>query len=89
MYFHFLFNLSCQKDQVLYFALPDNYFIPRCFGSMQGYSNSLPSNLLTANVHAGRESDLSYSPFSTQAMPAKYGNSVSSVGGSSISMPEV
>nr|GMD09197.1 uncharacterized protein LOC109165618 isoform X2 [Ipomoea batatas] len=58
------------------------------FSNVMGYSNSLPSNLLTTNVHAGRESDLSYSPFSTQAMPAKYGNSVSSVGGSSISMPE-
>ncbi|XP_019190184.1 PREDICTED: uncharacterized protein LOC109184614 isoform X4 [Ipomoea nil] len=54
-----------------------------------GYTNSLPSNLLAANAHALRESDISYSIFpSTQAMPSKYGNSVSSVGGSSISMPE-
>lgn len=56
----------------------------------QAFTNSLPSTLLAANVHAGRESDPSYSPFSaTQAMPSKYGNSVSSIGGSTISMPEV
>ncbi|KAF3657014.1 hypothetical protein T459_11117 [Capsicum annuum] len=53
------------------------------------YTNSLQSNLLAANIHPGRESELSYSPFSTtQAMPTKYGNSMSSISGSTISMPE-
>ncbi|KAK4340632.1 hypothetical protein RND71_039133 [Anisodus tanguticus] len=53
------------------------------------YTNSLQSTLLAANVHPGRESELSYSPFSTtQAMPTKYGNSISSISGSTISMPE-
>ncbi|VFQ81579.1 unnamed protein product [Cuscuta campestris] len=58
------------------------------FTNAMGYSSSLPSNLLTANVHAGRESEHPYSPFSSQAMPPKYNNSVSISGGSSISMPE-
>ncbi|XP_009785957.1 uncharacterized protein [Nicotiana sylvestris] len=59
------------------------------FSNVMAFTNSLPSTLLAANVHAGRESDPSYSPFSaTQAMPTKYGNSVSSIGGSTISMPE-
>ncbi|KAK4361636.1 hypothetical protein RND71_020588 [Anisodus tanguticus] len=53
------------------------------------YTNSLQSTLLAANIHPGRESKLSYSPFSTtQAMPTKYGNSISSISGSTISMPE-
>ncbi|XP_055826514.1 uncharacterized protein LOC129894943 [Solanum dulcamara] len=53
------------------------------------YTNSLQSTLLAANVHPGRESELSYSPFSTtQEMPTKYGNSISSISGSAISMPE-
>ncbi|KAK4361290.1 hypothetical protein RND71_020242 [Anisodus tanguticus] len=59
------------------------------FSNVMALTNSLPSTLLAANVHAGHESDISYSPFSaTQAMAAKYGNSVSSIGGSTISMPE-
>lgn len=43
------------------------------FTNSMGYSNSLASNLLTT----GRESEHSYSPFSSQAMPVKYSNSVS------------
>ncbi|CAH9079486.1 unnamed protein product [Cuscuta europaea] len=53
-----------------------------------GYTNSLPSNLLAANAHALRESEISYSIFPTHTMLPKYGNSVSSVGGQSLSMPE-
>ncbi|XP_075086440.1 uncharacterized protein LOC107773927 [Nicotiana tabacum] len=53
------------------------------------YTNSLQSTLLAGNVHPGRESELSYSPYpTTQAMPTKYGNSVSSISGATISMPE-
>ncbi|CAN4091869.1 unnamed protein product [Withania somnifera] len=53
------------------------------------YTNSLQSTLLAANVHPSQESEHSYSPFSTtQAMPTKYGNSMSSISGSTISMPE-
>ncbi|KAL3341031.1 hypothetical protein AABB24_025543 [Solanum stoloniferum] len=58
-------------------------------GPLLVYTNSLQSEMLAANVHPGRESELSYSPFSTtQAMPTKYGNSISSISGSAISMPE-
>ncbi|CAH9113545.1 unnamed protein product [Cuscuta europaea] len=53
-----------------------------------GYTAPLPSNLLSANAHAGREPEHSYLPFSSQAMPPKYGNSVSGVGGPTNSMPE-
>ncbi|XP_020553856.1 GBF-interacting protein 1-like isoform X1 [Sesamum indicum] len=57
--------------------------------SMQSYTNSLPSALSPANVHPSRESDLQYSPFPvTQSTSSKYGNSVSSISGSAISMPE-
>ncbi|XP_004234052.2 flocculation protein FLO11-like isoform X1 [Solanum lycopersicum] len=57
------------------------------FSNETVYTNSLQSDMLTANVHPGRESELSYSPFSTtQAMPTKYGNSISSISGSA--MPE-
>ncbi|KAK9056021.1 hypothetical protein SSX86_027108 [Deinandra increscens subsp. villosa] len=52
------------------------------------YTNSLPNALLAANGHPVRESDLSYSPFPTQSAAAKYGNSVSSINGSTISMAE-
>ncbi|KAM7500633.1 hypothetical protein LguiA_025047 [Lonicera macranthoides] len=56
---------------------------------MQAYTNSLPSTLLAANVNPGRESDMPYSPFPvTQSMPTKYGNTVSSISGSTISMTE-
>ncbi|CAA2996699.1 GBF-interacting 1 isoform X3, partial [Olea europaea subsp. europaea] len=55
----------------------------------QVHTNSLPSTMLAANVHSGRESDLQYSPFSvTQSLPTKSGNSASSIGGSAISMPK-
>ncbi|GKA26493.1 hypothetical protein Tco_0712602 [Tanacetum coccineum] len=53
------------------------------------YTNSLPSALLAANGHPVRESDLSYSQFPTsQSMATKYGSSVSSISGSTISMAE-
>ncbi|KAK6124111.1 hypothetical protein DH2020_042137 [Rehmannia glutinosa] len=56
---------------------------------MQSYTNSLPSTLSSANVHTSRESDLQYSPFPVaQSVSMKYGNSVSTVGGSAISMSE-
>ncbi|KAH6790252.1 hypothetical protein C2S51_005258 [Perilla frutescens var. frutescens] len=56
---------------------------------MQSYTNALPSTLSPANVQPNRESDLQYSPFPvTQSMSAKFGNSVSSIGGSAISMSE-
>ncbi|KAK1420315.1 hypothetical protein QVD17_21816 [Tagetes erecta] len=57
---------------------------------MQGaYTNSLPNALLAANGHPVRESDLSYSQFPiSQSMATKYGNSVSSISGSTISMAE-
>ncbi|PIN13818.1 hypothetical protein CDL12_13546 [Handroanthus impetiginosus] len=56
---------------------------------MQSYTNSLPSTLSPANVHPSRDSDLQYSPFPvTQSMSTKYGSSVSSIGGSAISMSE-
>ncbi|KAL3615166.1 hypothetical protein CASFOL_040827 [Castilleja foliolosa] len=51
------------------------------------YTNSLPSSLLAANAHPTRESDLHYSPF-PQSMSAKYGNAVSSIGASAISISE-
>ncbi|KAL6538700.1 hypothetical protein OROGR_012688 [Orobanche gracilis] len=49
------------------------------------HTSSLPSTLLTANIHPTRESDIQYSPFSVSA---KYENSVSSIGVSAISMSE-
>ncbi|KAL8113184.1 hypothetical protein AgCh_020481 [Apium graveolens] len=50
---------------------------------------SLPNTLLTANANPVRESELPYSPFPmSQSMPNKYGNTVSSIGGSSISVAE-
>ncbi|KAI3466795.1 hypothetical protein Pfo_023458 [Paulownia fortunei] len=56
---------------------------------MHSYTNSLPSTLLTANAHPTRDSDLQYSPFPvTQSTSTKYGNSVSSIGVSAISMSE-
>lgn len=55
---------------------------------MPSYTNSVPNTLLAASVPSGRESDLPY-PFPvTQSMATKYGNSVSSIGGPSISMAE-
>ncbi|PIN23607.1 hypothetical protein CDL12_03679 [Handroanthus impetiginosus] len=56
---------------------------------MNSYSSSLPSTLLTANVHPTRESDLPYSPFPVAPpVSTKYGTSVSSVGASAISLSE-
>ncbi|XP_057948682.1 uncharacterized protein LOC131144215 isoform X3 [Malania oleifera] len=53
------------------------------------YTNSLPSALLPSTIQPVRESDLAYSPFPiTQSMPPKYSNTVSSISGSTISMPE-
>ncbi|CAL5411657.1 unnamed protein product [Camellia sinensis] len=57
--------------------------------SSQAYTNSLPSSLLAVSVQPVRESELPYSPFlMTQSMPTKYGNAVSSISGSTISVPE-
>ncbi|KAK9267719.1 hypothetical protein L1049_010152 [Liquidambar formosana] len=59
------------------------------FSSVMAYTNSLPSNLLGSTVQPVRESDNPYSPFPiTQSMPTKYSNTVSSISGSTISMPE-
>ncbi|KAK1422823.1 hypothetical protein QVD17_18112 [Tagetes erecta] len=52
------------------------------------YTSSLP-NTLAANSHPVRESDLSYSTFPiSQSMASKFGNSASSLSGSTISMTE-
>lgn len=59
------------------------------FSNDMVYTNPLQSTLLAASIHPGRESELSYSPFSTtQAVTTKYGNSISSISGAAISMPE-
>ncbi|XP_043702636.1 signaling mucin HKR1-like isoform X2 [Telopea speciosissima] len=56
---------------------------------MQSYTSSLPSNLLAPAIQPVRESDIPYSPFlANQSMPTKYSTTVSSVSGSSASMPE-
>ncbi|XP_076960362.1 uncharacterized protein LOC143636732 isoform X2 [Bidens hawaiensis] len=56
---------------------------------MAAYTNSLPNTLLAANGHPARESELAYSQFPiSQSMAAKYGNSVPSISGSTISMAE-
>lgn len=56
----------------------------------QAYSNSLPSSLLAASVQPVRDLDLSYSPFPmAQSLNGKYGNTLSSMSGSTISMEEV
>ncbi|MFS7889667.1 putative GBF-interacting protein [Helianthus anomalus] len=53
---------------------------------MAAYTNSLP-NTLAANGHSVRDSDLSYSPFPiNQSMATKYGNSASSISGSTLSV---
>ncbi|OIW19277.1 hypothetical protein TanjilG_20402 [Lupinus angustifolius] len=55
---------------------------------MQAYTNSLPSALLGSTVQMARE-DIPYSPFPVQQqVPAKYSNSVSSIGGATITMSE-
>ncbi|KAF7149930.1 hypothetical protein RHSIM_Rhsim02G0154100 [Rhododendron simsii] len=57
---------------------------------MQAYTNTLPSPLLAASGQPVRESDLPYSPFpTTHTMPTKYGNAVSSISSSTISIPEL
>ncbi|KAK1411520.1 hypothetical protein QVD17_38070 [Tagetes erecta] len=68
--------------------------LPRSNGGLlakQGaYTNSLPNVLLAANGHPVRVSDLSYSQFPiSQSMATKYGNSVSSISGSTISILDV
>ncbi|KAF9587867.1 hypothetical protein IFM89_006121 [Coptis chinensis] len=57
---------------------------------MQAYSNSLQGNLLASTVQPARDSsDLTYSAFiASQSMPTKYSTAVSSIGGTSLSMPE-
>ncbi|KAK8608101.1 hypothetical protein V6N13_023535 [Hibiscus sabdariffa] len=56
---------------------------------MQGYTNSLPSTLLTSTIQTAREPDLPYSPFPvTQSMPTTYSNATTSITGPSISMSE-
>lgn len=46
--------------------------------------------LAAANANLVRESDIPYSPFPVQqSMPTKYGTSVSSISGSTISVAEV
>ncbi|KAG5562200.1 hypothetical protein RHGRI_005064 [Rhododendron griersonianum] len=56
---------------------------------MQAYTNTLPSSLLAASGKPVRESDLPYSPFpTTHTMPTKYGNAVSSISSSTVSIPE-
>jgi hypothetical protein len=53
------------------------------------YSNSLPSSLLAASVQPVRDLDLSYSPFPmAQSLNGKYGNTLSSISSSTISMEE-
>ncbi|GFS42420.1 RNA polymerase II degradation factor-like protein [Actinidia rufa] len=88
-------NYNFENEQQLNAAFPHSQtssqmqnLVP--FSSvMQAYTNSLPSSLLEASVQPVRESDLPYSPFPmTQAMPTKYGNTVSSVSSSTISIPE-
>ncbi|KAM7524950.1 hypothetical protein LguiA_014852 [Lonicera macranthoides] len=58
--------------------------------SNQAYTDSLPSAMLAAaNANLVRESDIPYSPFPVQqSMPTKYGTSVSSISGSTISVAE-
>lgn len=56
---------------------------------MPSYTNSLPNTLLAANAPPGREADLPYSPFpASQSTTTKYGNTVSSISGPTISMAE-
>lgn len=58
------------------------------FSDSMVYTNPLSSTLLAANVPV-RDSEFSYSPFSVaQSVAPKYGNTMSSIGGSSISMEE-
>ncbi|XP_075497201.1 uncharacterized protein LOC142534151 isoform X2 [Primulina tabacum] len=57
--------------------------------SNHSYTNPLSSSLLAASVHPIRESDIQPSPFSlAQSTSCRYGNSISSIGVSEISMPE-
>ncbi|GAB4827277.1 hypothetical protein Ancab_034166 [Ancistrocladus abbreviatus] len=53
------------------------------------YSNSLADTLLASSVQSVREAELSYSAFPiTQSMPTKYGSTISSITGPTISMSE-
>ncbi|CAO2842247.1 unnamed protein product [Amaranthus hypochondriacus] len=51
-------------------------------------SNSFPSALLASNAQSLREAELAYSFPISQSMASKYNNSVSSIGGQTVSMAE-
>ncbi|TKY72333.1 cell wall protein AWA isoform X2 [Spatholobus suberectus] len=58
------------------------------FSGVMAHTNTLPSALLASTVQTARE-DIPYLPFpATQSMPTKYSNIASSIGGSTITMPE-
>ncbi|KAL6006361.1 hypothetical protein ACLOJK_037312 [Asimina triloba] len=64
-------------------------FVLRVFKS-SAFANSLPSNFLASSVQSVRESDISNSAFvATQSMPPKYSSAVSTISGSTISVPEI
>ena len=52
-------------------------------------SDSFPSALLASNAQSLREAELAYSFPISQSMASKYNNSVSSIGGQTVSMAEV
>ena len=54
----------------------------------QGYAHSVPNSLLGQTAQNARELDFQYSPFA-QSMQSRNNNNASSLGGQSISMPEV
>lgn len=60
------------------------------FLSQQGYTHSVPNTLLAQTAQNVRELEFQYSPFSVaQSMQSRNSNNASSLGGQSISMPEV
>ena len=59
------------------------FFLPE-----QGYTHSVPNSLLGQTAQNARELDFQYSPFA-QSMQSRSNNNASSLGGQSISMPEV
>lgn len=60
------------------------------FLSQQGYSLSVPNTLLAQTAQNARELDFQFLPFSAQqSMQSRTSNNASSLGGQSISMPEV
>lgn len=69
--------LECQHELFL--------FLPQ-----QGYTHSIPNTLLAQTAQSARELDFQYSPFPVaQSMQSRNSNNASSLGGQSISMPEV